>query len=416
MKKVFLVCNMYPQHFHDPVTRNEVLSYIGGRIADASRRAGASGKVRIYAVCALEAWHARQSMDVEAYRRSGAAHLHRDLERFLSEKAGKSLLVESARRIAQAADLAGGEVRVREALLNDPERLAAHRARLDDDVRKLERDLVAAVDAAVAAVEPLRIRVRGMLMRPFSKAKRRVDACKSVEELQEFASKFRREIEVSSEVASRTFQTGFEKVLDQLRSTLEHRFQDVMLEITPSAPKVGLNQRAFLLSSDQLRAMRRDGDIDLTRALSGAAAGSILTGGAAVALAGGILGPVGLLAGARVGRKVGELSGAARGLARTKALLLERLDEIALELTRDFDKQVQSKTASVADLVRRRRRSFASDLYQEFEFVEALAKDFDRAQAYRQECDRFAEAFEDCAVAALRAVGLGAPEGAALGG
>ena len=31
LKKTFLVCNMYPQHFHDPETRNSVLDYTGKR-------------------------------------------------------------------------------------------------------------------------------------------------------------------------------------------------------------------------------------------------------------------------------------------------------------------------------------------------------------------------------------------------
>jgi ribosomal protein L31E len=406
LKKVFLVCNMYPQHFHDPETRRAVLSYVGGRIVEASRKAGLSGRVRIYAVCALEAWQARKEMDIERYRASGAALLHRDLEQFLSESAGRRMINEAARRISYASNLAKGEVRVRRALLDDPELLASHRARLDDDVRRLEREFDVAINATIAAVEPLRIRVRSMLTKPFPRAKRTIEACKTVEELEEFASKFRREIEVSAEVAARTFQAGFESILERLRVTLEDKFNEVVLEIASNAPKIVLNQRAFLLTPDQLRAVRRDSDVDLTRALSGAAAGSVLSGGVAIALVGGVLGPVGLLAGALVGWKFGELFGSSRGVAKGKELLIERLDEIALELTRDFDKQVRTKSHSVADVVRRRRRSFASDLYREFEFVEALAKDHERVESYRRDCDRFAEAFDDCAASVLRSVGL----------
>jgi hypothetical protein len=177
-------------------------------------------------------------------------------------------------------------------------------------ISKDERtDFDAAIDATIASVEPLRLRVRGMLMKPFPRAKRAVESARSAEELEEFAGRFRRELEVSSEIASRTFQAGFESILDRLRTTLEERFQDVIVELATGAPKIVLSKRAFLLTPDQLRAVRRDSDVDLTRALSGAAAGSILSGGAAVALAGGILGPIGLLAGALVGWKFGELFG-----------------------------------------------------------------------------------------------------------
>ena len=59
IRKTFLVCNMYPQHFHDPETRSSVLEYTGRRIVEACERAGMSGEVRVYPVCALEAWEAR---------------------------------------------------------------------------------------------------------------------------------------------------------------------------------------------------------------------------------------------------------------------------------------------------------------------------------------------------------------------
>jgi GTPase SAR1 family protein len=406
LKKVFLVCNMYPQHFHDPDTRNQVLSYIGGRIVEASRRAGLSGKVRIYAVCALEAWQARQNMDVEGYRDSGAALLHRDLEQFLNDTAGRSMLVESGRRIAHAADLAKGEVRIRKALLDDPDLLASHRSQLDDDVRRLEHDVDVALESTLAAVDPLRIRVRSMLLKPFPRAKRTVADCRSFEELEEFGMKFRRELEVAAEIASRTFQSGFERIMERLRTTLEEKFQEVIVELNPSAPRITLNQRAFLLTPDQMRAARRDSSTDITRALSGAAAGSILSGGAAAVLAGGVLGPIGLIAGALVGWKMGELFGSSRGLNKAKELMGQRLDEIAAELTADFDRQVRVRTQAAADVVRRRRRSFAGDLYRQFEFVEALARDQSRVQSYLRECDRFIDAFEESATSALRSVGL----------
>lgn len=406
LKKVFLVCNMYPQHFYDPVTRNQVLSYVGGRIVEASRRSGLKGEVRLYPVCALEAWEARQAHDIDRFKASGAARLLRDIETFLSERAGAEVLTEAARRVAHAADLAQGEVNVRQRLLDDPELLAAHRTRLDANVQELERDFQAAVNTALAAVEPLKMRVRGTLVAPFGRAKQSLKACKSAAEVEQFAAKFKREMEVAGETASRAFQQGFVSTLDRLRQTLEQRFQSVMVDLSPAVPKVVLNSRAFLLSPEQLQAARKGDDGGLSKALGGAAAGGLLSGGAAMALVGGVLGPLGLLAGALVGWKLGELLGGSRGLERAKEQLIERLDEVAAELTRDFDRQVELHVRGVRELVNRRRHSFAADLYHQFELVESLANDPARVESYRRECGRFVGAFESCAESALKIAGL----------
>lgn len=402
LKKVFLVCNMYPRHFFDPETRRDVLAYIGGRIVEASRRVGLTGKVRIYPVCAIEAWEARQELDIERYKASGVSLLHRELETFLSDQAGRQVLNEAAQRIGHAAELARSEVGVRERLLDDPAMLAAHRSRLDANVRTLEQEVDAAAETAVQGVDPLRMRVRGMIMNPFPRAKRAVKECNSLDEIELFAARFRREIEVASEAASRTFQSGFESVIDRLRATLQERFDDVMIELNPTAPKVVLSGRAFLLTPDQLQALRRDVDPTLTQAISGAAAGSILSGAAAIAFAGGILGPLGLLAGALVGWKFGGLLGGSRGLERAKQLLLERLDEVAEDLARDFDAQVDLQLSSLREVVRRRRRSFAADIYRQLELAETLAEDPERSDAFRRSCQQFLEAFDSCARAALR--------------
>ena len=117
LKKTFLVCNMYPQHFHDKQTRRDVLNYVGGRIVEASRRAGQRGEVRVYPVCAYEAWQSRVHEDVDMWKRSGADRLMRDLEGFLSDVAGKEALVEAVERIEKAAAMAKNEVRIRQQLL-----------------------------------------------------------------------------------------------------------------------------------------------------------------------------------------------------------------------------------------------------------------------------------------------------------
>lgn len=406
LKKVFLVCNMYPQHFNDPETRNHVLSYVGGRIVEASKRAGLSGEVRLYPVCALEAWEARQAEDIDRFKASGAARLLRDIETFLEQEAGKQILQESAERVAHAANLAKGEVNVRQRLLDDPELLAAHRQKLDENVRELEADFNRVVRNAMAGVDPLRMKVRGQLLAPFARAKRKIAECSSAEEIEKFSRRFKREVELAGETASRTFQRGFTSVLDRLRNVLEERFESVMGDLSTSVPKVSLNGRAFLLSPDQVQSARRADDGGLTQAVGGAAAGSLVSGGAAFALIGGVLGPLGLLAGALVGWKMGEVFGGSRGLERAKEMLIERLDEVSAELTKDFDRQVERQVSAVQEIANRRRHSFAADLYSQFELVEALANDQEKLDNYRRDCERFIEAFDNCGRSALKISGL----------
>ena len=380
----------------------------GKRIVDASQRLGFRGEVRLYPVCALEAWQARQSGDIDRFKASGAARLLRDVEVYLSDVAGGETLRAAARRVALAARLAEGEVTVRERLLDDPALLAAHRARLDASVSELEREFDRAVAGALGNLEPLRMRVRGMVLAPFGRGKQALAATKTASDVEAFASKFRREVEVSGEIASTTFQRGFTTMVERLRITLQERFEAVLTDFSPNVPEIVLDARAFTLTREQIQAARSADDGGLSRAIGGAAAGGLLSGGAALILAGGVLGPLGLLAGALIGWKLGEILGGSRGLEKAKAEMALRLDEVSRQLVQDFDQQVDLQETALRELVSRRRHAFARGLYDQFAVVEALTSDPERMRMYRTECERFISAFRTCAESALRIAGLDA--------
>ncbi len=61
---------------------------------------------------------------------------------------------------------------------------------------------------------------------------------------------------------------------------------------------------------------------------------------------------------------------------------------------------------SIRGAVARRRRAFASDLYQQFDLVERIVADPSMLDAYRRDAERFTQAFDACAARAQRAVGL----------
>lgn len=403
LRKTFLVCNMYPQHFHDPRTRNDVLSYVGGRVLEASRRAGSEGQVRIYPVCALEAWQARLNDDIDQWKRSGADRLLRNMETYLSESAGQEVLDDAAAHISKVATMARGEVQVRRQLLDDPERLTDYRQAVDERVADLERQFDEEVGRAMRAVQPLRMRVRGKALAPFKRARREIGELSSVEGIEEWADRFRRELEVAGEAASREFADGFETIVEDLRDRLQERFQAVMVEITPNLPEIGLSTHSLVVTPDQLQALQRADAARSQSGRTGALAGGVAGGAAALVAGTAMLGPVGLMAGALAGWQLSSVIATGRSLRAARETLLVRLDEISKRLLADLDNQIDDAVEAVRAGVAKQRRAFAGDLYQQFELVQAISSSPRRLERQRRDAERFIQAFDTCAERARRA-------------
>ncbi|MBW3664652.1 MAG: dynamin family protein [Actinobacteria bacterium] len=403
LKKTFLVCNMYPQHFYDVETRNAVLEYAGRKIVEATRRAGGTGEVRVYPVCALEAWNAQLEDDIDKWKRSGADRLMRELELYLTEVAGADVLADTARRIVELTKMAKSDVQVRLRLLDDPAQLAQRRVQLDGNVRELEAEYDRVVNSAMTELGPLKMRIRGMLLQPFSRAKGAVSRMQEVEELERFAGKFRREIEVAGEVASRNLADGFRTIADRVRAALEAQFHAVMSDFSPNIPEVNLGRGALLVAPEHLQELARAEDRKKQTAMAGAAGGALTGGGMAMLAIGGLLGPLGLLGGALVGWKLSGMLGGS-GIERMREGMIQRLDEIADQLARDFDAQVDAGIETLRRAAARRRQMFAEDLYTQFDLVESLANDPALLDSYRLDGQRFIAAFDGCAERARQAV------------
>jgi hypothetical protein len=405
LKKTFLVCNMYPQHFHDPETRTAVLDYVGQRIVEASRRHGRTGEVRVYPVCALEAWQARQNDDIDLWKLSGADRLLRDVENYLADSAGHQTLSDAAERIVRACELAQAEVQVRQQLLSDPEQLNSFRRQLDHNIADLEQRFNDSVALALTEVPPLKMRIRGLVVGPFSNAKKELAGLESLEEVDAFASRFRRQLEVAGELASRQFTDGFAHLVERLQVQLQERFQAVMTDLAPNLPQVRLSPNALLVTPDQLHALKAAQRRSQSTTRTSTLVGGGLGGAGAVVVAGSaLLGPIGLLGGALVGWKLASAMAGARSLERARSTIQGRLDEIAAALLDDVDAQVVAAVETVRSAVERRRRAFAHDLYKQFEVVQAISEHPESLEAYRRDAMRFAEAFDDCAVRARHAV------------
>ena len=187
------------------------------------------------------------------------------------------------------------------------------------------------------------------------------------------------------------------RIVERLRRNLEDEFHAVMADLTPNLPRFELAAAAMVVTPDQLKAVEAAQRRSKKLAGSGAAAGGLLGGGGAFAAAGALLGPLGLLGGALVGYKLSQLVGSARSLERARDAIKERLDEISVELIKDFDRQVAEAIEALRHAVMRRRKMFAADLYQQFDLVQSLGADPAMLATHRRDAERFADAFAACA-------------------
>jgi hypothetical protein len=253
------------------------------------------------------------------------------------------------------------------------------------------------VALALTEVAPLRMRIRGMVLAPFKQAKQNLKGLDEIEDIEPFANKLRRQLEVAGELASRQFEEGFSHIVDRLQGKLEERFEAVMTELAPNLPQVRLSSGALLITPDQMQRFQNAQRQSQRTSRTGATVGGLAGGGAAFATAGALLGPIGLMAGALIGWKLSSVLSGQRNLDRARAAISERLDEIAATLLTDVDAQVNAAVETVRHAVDRRRRAFAHDLYQQFDIVHAISEDAESLASYRRDVDRFDEAFDACA-------------------
>ena len=399
LKKTFLVCNMYPQYFHDKQARTDVLRYVGSRIVEGTRRTGVNGEVRIYPVCAIDAWNARLQHDVRTWRRSGADRLLRDLEAFLSESAGSAVLDSAAERIVRAADTARAQVTLRMDLLRDPERLAGVRENLSTELSDLEHAFNMALGETLRWIEPVRQHVREVVSAPFEPAMDRIDDIKNEDDVTAFVNDLRAAVQIAGSDAAAVYARTLAQVVEHLTATLEERFTDVMGSLGADIPAIELSSLALL---DRTDGDLEDGEKEGMR-VALPVASSLAGGGAAFAAAGALLGPLGLVGGALVGWSMGKLlkPGTRKELRQTMRTRVHQAHEAVL---RDVDRQIEGAVDAIRKALRNQREAFAGDTLRQIDLVIDAAEDPARLAAQRYEAQEFLEAFEKAANLARRAL------------
>lgn len=398
LPRTFLVCNMTPGQFHDPAVRAQLLDRMGSRMVEVARVARQVGEVRIYPVCALEAWQAQQHGDETTWRRSGADRLLRDIDQELSGRAGRAALTAAVGRVVRTVEVAKAEVAVRQRLLDDPERLGAVQAQLDADLAELGRRFEEVMARSVADLAPLRMRIRGLVLAPFTWARREIVGLSSVEELHHFSARFRRELDVAVAVACRQFGDRFARIVEQLQTRLQEQFAAVVTDLSPRLPQIRLSSNELVATAVSLQAL----DTAERRTRTGARLGA-LGGGALGALATAFeptIGPVALLAGTLGGWRISSNVVAARTLRRARADVSARLDEIAEQQLGEVDRQIDAAVEGMRAAFEARRSAFTSDLHAQVEVVRQMGQEPAQLEAHRREAARLLASFDDAAVRA----------------
>jgi len=363
LRKTLIVANFYPQHYHDLETRQQVLDYVTTRIAETT---GAED-VKLYPVCAQEAWEARQRGDEAGFAAAGGTALLEAMEDVISTHTGRRLLDRVEEALDRAARVATAEIDLRLRVLGGIDR--GEKARLREHADKLGQD-DGDVELPIRSdeIEGLKAHLRGLINQSFIKGRRAIDEAKSVEDLERVLGRFTREVEVVTENSYRV-----------LRARLAQVERDVDLDVDQSIASTLVDVGAVVPSS---RVVRLDETTTISARMSesdirSAAVGGLLAGSAGFMALGAALGPLGIVAGALVGWHVGETMRSGRQLKPIREDVNRQLIEVSDELIAEFDRRAEHLMLAIRESARRRRRGFSSDLRHAVRLAERAGADIE---------------------------------------
>jgi hypothetical protein len=370
LRKTLLVANMYPQQFHDPDSRAEVVAYVRDQIVDQTD----ATDVQVHPVCAEEAWQARCDGDTDTWEAAGGAALLRGLEETVEANTGRRALAQAEAALDRASEVVSAAIELRmEALTGDldPE---------DHERLQLQRKQVAArgedqLERRLSDIVGVRAMLDALINELFMRTRAAIRAAGSVAELERLLARFTRELEVVTEDA-------FRKLHARLMSIHDENTRDLDAGAAVTLHDVGA-QLTIRYEPDDAEDPEGDGPepapgvsaVIGRPVVQGAAVGGVLGGGAGVALVGAVLGPVGIVAGALVGWGLGTIVRNNRELRPLREEVDERLGEIADEVLAEFDRRVDDLVAAIRASARHRRLGLEADLTDLLDLLERLPPD-----------------------------------------
>lgn len=373
------VINMYPQHYHDPVTHTEIVSYVRDQIGTR-----VAGDLTVVPVCAQDGWEGRQRGDFDLWERSGVAGLQRHLEGQLANRARRQLLGEASEALVRSGEAMIAQARRRRALLTQPSALAEHRASVNEAAEQVVAQLRTAVAIAIADADRRQRRLRIAVEQSFADARANLRKAESPEELQRELRRIRRSVELRCSVAGRGLAESLQQAIGELQEALARAVvsTDQLLRV-PEEVAVTASEGALsdLTVGDQLGRI----DAGFLRSIGSAAAGGALVGGVGAMAVGALLGPIGLLGGALAGWRLGAHGGSG-ALDRLRQTADERVELLAEDVLRAFDASASSAVEQLRIAAHRRVDAYARELLSPLIDVERLASDPEAVEHERRAC------------------------------
>lgn len=357
LDRTLLVCNLYPQHHADPDTRREVIEYVRRRVMEAT----GVDDIQILPICAEQAFHARMTDDEELWVRSGGQGLLAAVSEVIQSHTGSAALVAAADGLDRVEQLIRSSIDLRLRLLRQRDlsvldRLRDHRERSDGPAREFDRRL-ADLDGTTNAL-------RALVQQAFLRGRAAIAEATTERELLDLMGVTRREVEVVTEDAYQRVRTRLVSLQRDIADAFDRDVATTFFELGEVLPLSGM--------SGGLPG-RPIGTFEAMTHARGAALGGLVGGGATMALAGSLLGPIGLLAGALLGWRLGGAAGPGRHLRQLREDVDRVLGEVCDALLEDFDRRIDAAIDVVRQGIDVRRDGFIADLVAASTMLQSLA-------------------------------------------
>ncbi len=357
LDRTLLVCNFYPQHFADPATRDQVLGYVRQRVVEAT----GVDAVQILPICAQQAWEARRTDDEVLWAQSGGRGLLDAVAEVIQAHTGSAALVAAADALDRVEQLIRSSIDLRLRLLRQRDlsvlaRLREHRERADGPEREFDRRLCD-LDGTTNAL-------RALVQQAFLRGRAAIAEAETPRELADLVGATRREVEVVTEDAYQRVRARLTSLQRDVADSFDRDVAASFFELGEVLPVSGM--------SGELPG-RPIGTLDAMTSARGAALGGLVGGGATMAIAGSLLGPIGLLAGALLGWRLGGTLGPGRQLRHLREDVDRLLGEVCDALLEDFDRRVDAAIDVVREGIEVRREGFLTDLGAASVMIETFA-------------------------------------------
>lgn len=398
--KVFLVCNMYPDHWSDLNIREDMKRHIGATVLDGTGSDFNESDLRVFMISARDALVAVKNKDSEAFELSGVAELRRQLEQHLTHGSLSRMLDFVERRIGMSCQLIADALLQRRTLVTNPSGVKAHRDYLKNEIgqsRKLITDFEGQLRRAAKEINEELV---STLARPFEEAIGAAKEAKKTSDIERLSARLAMQFQAAATEASTLFEQRASLEYARLHRKLFESF-GTQERLRQAATELRLSH----VFSDLVPTVPTSHTDWATVSAAGVVTGTV-AGLASATLAGGVgtalllAGPVGWLIGLGVGALIGSGFGAVVARQVTKDTIgPDQRQQVTVELARKIElTKAQAKTASeswvetVLNSLNQLRTAYFDEKERELAHLETIIGDVNKQQLLIASIERQLEA------------------------